>query len=252
MQNIVDIPLQADKAEQKYADRGIMRRAFTLVELLVVAGIAVILLGLLLGAVSATSRKAKAVSCAASLRTIGQGFEVYATDNAGFWPIAHANSTTAWFDQIALSLGIRSVNRDGNDPYAISRPENRNTPFWGCRNFENDRLMMNPLGYALNAFPQAPDLTLSVLRPPDRPVKPQKYTRPSERALIGETNPDKTIYPFSIVILRAYPTGIVTSLDPSRHGTAKKVGSNILFADHHVESVTDIMSLYKPFFEIQQ
>lgn len=60
------------------------RRAFTLVELLVVIGIIALLIGLLLPSLSRSREEAHSVRCMANLRAIAQAMADYSSDNQGY------------------------------------------------------------------------------------------------------------------------------------------------------------------------
>jgi prepilin-type processing-associated H-X9-DG protein/prepilin-type N-terminal cleavage/methylation domain-containing protein len=66
------------------------RRAFTLVELLVVVGIVALLVALLLPALGAARGYANRVKCVATLRAMAQAAELHAADHRGYFPIAGA------------------------------------------------------------------------------------------------------------------------------------------------------------------
>jgi prepilin-type N-terminal cleavage/methylation domain-containing protein len=61
-------------------------RGFTLVEILVVIGIVVLLIGILLPVVTKARNAAKSTKCLSNLRQIAVGFHVYAGDNFGKLP----------------------------------------------------------------------------------------------------------------------------------------------------------------------
>lgn len=60
------------------------RRAFTLVELLVVIGIIAVLMGMLLPALSKATLHAKSVQCASNMRQVGTSLLMYANENKGW------------------------------------------------------------------------------------------------------------------------------------------------------------------------
>jgi len=62
------------------------RKAFTLVELLVVIGIIVLLIAILLPTLKAARERANRIKCASNLRQIGIALRIYAHDNKGHFP----------------------------------------------------------------------------------------------------------------------------------------------------------------------
>ncbi len=63
-----------------------MRRAFTLVELLVVIGIITVLIAMLLPALNKARASAQSVACLSNLRQLGQTLTMYATANRMHYP----------------------------------------------------------------------------------------------------------------------------------------------------------------------
>jgi prepilin-type N-terminal cleavage/methylation domain-containing protein len=90
------------------------RKAFTLVELLVVIGIIAILVGILLPALGKARNQARLVQCASNMRMIGQAMMNYAADNHNFLP-EHAYNDAPWQE----AGGMTDVMQRGIYDYAF-------------------------------------------------------------------------------------------------------------------------------------
>jgi prepilin-type N-terminal cleavage/methylation domain-containing protein/prepilin-type processing-associated H-X9-DG protein len=144
---------------------------FTLVELLVVIGIIALLISILLPSLSNARRRANSVKCLSSLRQIGQGFQLYAADHKGMWPVA-VHATTAqggtapplftaahgerrWPDLIAKYVsGNRSIERDQDIAQLRS-----NSVVWGCPEWTKSQIFDASftdavrVGYGMQYYP---------------------------------------------------------------------------------------------------
>lgn len=77
-----------------------MRRAFTLVELLVVIGLITVLVGVLLPALSVARRQARSVQCLSNLRQMAVVAQAYVYENRGLYPVAYWDSESWDFSTI--------------------------------------------------------------------------------------------------------------------------------------------------------
>ncbi len=116
-------------------------RGFTLIELLVVVAIIALLVSILLPSLNGARRSAKAVKCAANLRSVGQAFATYLAENRGVYPPSYiyASDAGGGYDLYNQPYGHPYgylhwswflFNRGAVDPNAFTCPEfpNLGTP----------------------------------------------------------------------------------------------------------------------------
>jgi prepilin-type N-terminal cleavage/methylation domain-containing protein/prepilin-type processing-associated H-X9-DG protein len=162
------------------------RRAFTLVELLVVIGIIAVLISILLPTLGAARRQANSVKCLSSLRQIGIGFQMYALAYKGFWPCAvhDAGATHAkgnpyplpggrslrWQDRILpFVAGTQGMAVEQYSDIFVKFPNDtlrQSSVLWGCPAYNlqdgvnnTDNLVNQQVrsGYAMNPYPLLPE-----------------------------------------------------------------------------------------------
>src|SRR5436190_12805480 len=97
-------------------------RAFTLVELLVVIGIIAVLVGILLPVVKNARDQAVSLQCQSNLRSCGQVFYIYATQNRGSLPMMIV-------DTIEVLPGVVS-QANMNQQMGIPKPPDPNAPVY--------------------------------------------------------------------------------------------------------------------------
>ena len=189
------------------------RKAFTLVELLVVIGIIAILIAMLLPTLSQVRRQAKAAACMSNLRSIGQALAIYANDWNG------------WTYPPGLGAHLPRDERWTVVVFKVWNP-----PVMLCPSDVEEPAEEH--SYILNAHLA------------DRGIKFNNKIEgrtSSDVIVMGEKAWDFNDYYMNVILgphsyINDYWAGKV---DPYRHGLREKAGgSNYLYRDWHVEKAT--------------
>lgn len=214
-----------------------IRRAFSLIELLVVVAIIAILAGLLLPAVGQVQRQTRNVKCQSNLRQIGMGFQAYAMDWNGLVARSHneyASGGEFWFAHIAAYLDA-SANQEGD--YRAQRQAN--TVIWGCPNHRIQSTITWACGYGMNAWLREPVRSATGRRFTNAVLKPaaqgwggdfsefhlDTLTDPSTRPLVADSDAWMTFH---------FANGGV--------GRHQRDRVSVLFCDGHVDQVQTLQA----------
>ena len=249
------------------------RRAFSLVELLVVIGIIAVLIGLLLPTLAGARRNAATVKCASNLRSLGQAVHMYATEQKGYVPTARStypgNVRMPWFDQLTRYCFNRpAIGATPATTTVLNQLEFDRSLFSSCPAFQFSKIssaasvINTAVGYGINLVPLMPAAETDVpqysyrneffhndITPTPtgkgRYFKFNEFKNPANRALMADMNGYGGFQAEMQGLEPKYvePTGnnIRGDIDYFRHGRTRdynRGGVNILFVDGHVELCT--------------
>ena len=204
------------------------RRGFTIIELLVVIGIIMILLGLLLPVSIRVREAARTVQCASQLRQIGQAIVNYTTANQGLLP--------AWSGTHSYPDDVRPDDPDGpgwivlTERYTSSKPD---APLFNCPAFVGDERAVNyflAARYCGSQQPPAKSFPITRIKLSSQFVlsgdvtNQMWYVQPGGTSPLGYDNIDKDDNLSPCVLFFGEEGGL----------NMHRAGNNILFADGHV------------------
>ncbi|MCC6424032.1 MAG: DUF1559 domain-containing protein [Phycisphaerales bacterium] len=86
-----------------------IKRAFTLVELLVVIGIIALLISILLPALNRARQAAYSVACQSNMRQIGQAMTMYQNANKGSFPMWDTHMIVTWYPNVFRIAWARTL-----------------------------------------------------------------------------------------------------------------------------------------------
>lgn len=229
------------------------RRAFTLVELLVVIGIIALLISVLLPALNSARKQADRVKCLSALRQIGNAYFMYAQDNQGYWPMAihqwnqGGTRDKRWIHFIARYVNNKQdINWDGTAPNAHGQIKDTNNVLWGCPSWDRVGWVAGAStinsdyhnGYSMNIYTFAPKpvtvvagqanwvyrtISGSAAQTSGWYYKQSQWAKPAERCLLYDSvhvnTSVSTLWPWwTGTAFPQVPDALVFTPDFNRHG----------------------------------
>lgn len=128
------------------------KRAFSLIELLVVVSIIAVLAGLLLPAVGIVRQQAKTLTCSSSLRQVGMAIMAYTSDQGGIIPDIvtkmDASANTTWWSALIADYAEAQTASNGSLSYT------KKSVVTGCPEWTATGGWL--VGYGMNYNPDRP------------------------------------------------------------------------------------------------
>jgi prepilin-type processing-associated H-X9-DG protein/prepilin-type N-terminal cleavage/methylation domain-containing protein len=189
-----------------------IRKAFTIIELLVVVGIITVLVGILVPAVSSARKQARNIACASNMRQICLGMIAYAGQNKGAFPPNNADNGQFWFLEALIGQHVTSPDKIGR-PGAVPAGADASAGLAGgvflCPNDLEDSVR----SYSMNlwASSNVSELVLKQLKAKKPPGKLFKAGGGKESSSL-------------LLLLESWPELPVSGTNPTRYVAMANVG----------------------------
>ena len=189
-----------------------LRRAFTLVELLVVIGIIALLIAIMMPALQAARKQAQRAQCESNMHQVGVALAIYSNEWRG-WLYPPLRGAMAPHQERWTTIVFKKWN-----PPVMLCPSDAESPAEEHSYIINDHLYES----GIKAGSKIPNRT------------------PSDMIVMGEKRSEWVDY-YMDTNKWQHRTDYDTRVEPWRHGL--RIGSNYLFMDWHVEPRTEKQSL---------
>ena len=223
------------------------KRAFTLVELLVVIGVIAVLVAILLPALSSARASAKSVACLSNLRQLATAAHAYAIEHQGFYPIAqysadHADFAYGYGWDFTLVLD-KATSKRSIQP-GILWPRGTDARIQQCPAFEGgSSTLMDPYtGYNYNtSYIGRGEGELIVA-----PAKASQVRSPSTTAIFGDGQWANGANKFMRSPNPSPSDSHIAARHAGTQGFRHRGRTNVAFCDGHAESLADRFTAKRP------
>jgi prepilin-type processing-associated H-X9-DG protein len=198
-----------------------------LIELLTVVAIVGMLAAIAIPVLGGARSKARALTCLASLRTLGQGIALYAQDNKGEFPrslhSAGAHSQPGWAVSVAPYLGAAPANANGEWAAIFNR-------YYRCSEDSNTDPMLYSFG--LNVYFELTPAGDDYAGSPATWRRLTQVPSPARTILLAETRP----VPFGDHLMAHFWGGVSAAKNALAHDRHSGRAHYVL-CDGHVSSL---------------
>lgn len=197
------------------------RRAFTLVELLVVIGIIAVLVAILLPALGKAKMQANSTKCLSNLRQLGQAHIMYTNEFKGVivqpvdWDPKYSPVTVFWFQRLSVYMNRKDI-RGSNYTYSQVSDAIKGCPEWNGIDNNGGGTDTDKIGYGMSRRLRTPESRTRYHFPGPDNARPGTPT--------GVNGPISTD-------MSSPPTGTVYYAPWWKVTQIKKQSSRVLFAD---------------------